>query len=83
MSVHYQMHTNESYWYWWETWSPSTPEHPRECEGRGWKCGHCGIDLKEYLEDNLSESMYLDNPELPPKLKFCPACGRQTFISEE
>ena len=56
-------------WEWFEEWSPSTSEHPRECDECGWRCGKC----KEALIDMVGG--YWDDPEDKPQLKFCPNCG--------
>jgi transcriptional regulator with XRE-family HTH domain len=60
---------NVGTWEWFEEWNPSTPEHPRECEACGWRCGKC----KTALEDVVGG--YWDDPEEKPNLTFCPACG--------
>ena len=62
---------------WWEEWSPSTPECPRECIAGGWKCGNCQEDLGDYLTRIGGERCYFDKFEEKPKLAFCPACGRK------
>ena len=62
---------------WWEEWSPSTPEHPRECIGGGWQCGNCGIDLGEYMTKHGGEHCYFDKFEEKPSIAFCPSCGRK------
>ena len=56
-------------WEWFEEWNPSTPDHPRECEDCGWRCGKC----KTALEDVVGG--YWDNPDEEPKLRYCPNCG--------
>lgn len=56
-------------WEWFEEWSPSTPEHPRECDDCGWRCGKC----KVALEDTVGG--YWDNAFEKPKLHYCPNCG--------
>lgn len=56
-------------WEWFEEWNPSTPDHPRECEDCGWRCGKC----KTSLEDVVGG--YWDDPTEKPKLNFCPNCG--------
>ena len=60
---------SEGEWEWFEEWSPSTPDHPRECDECGWRCGKC----KEALADVVGG--YWDDPEDKPKLKYCPNCG--------
>ena len=56
-------------WEWFEEWSPSTPDAPRECESAGWRCGRC----KNALEDMVGG--YWDNPDEEPNLNYCPNCG--------
>lgn len=56
-------------WEWFEEWSPSTTEHPRECDDCGWRCSRC----KTALEDMVGG--YWDNPDEEPKLNYCPNCG--------
>ena len=56
-------------WEWFEEWCPGTPDHPRECEDSGWRCGKC----KTALEDVVYGLW--DDPDEEPKLKFCPNCG--------
>ena len=58
-----------SHWEWFEEWNPSTPDHPRECEDCGWRCGRC----KDTLVDMVG--VYWDNPDEEPKLRYCPNCG--------
>lgn len=60
---------SEGWWEWYEEWSPSTTEHPRECDECGWRCHEC----KTPLADTVGG--YWDNPEEVPNLKFCPSCG--------
>lgn len=69
--------TNTAYLEWWEEWSPSTPECPRECIGGGWKCNHCQVDIGEYLTMCGGERCYFDQYETMPKIAFCPSCGRK------
>ena len=59
----------EGMWEWFEEWSQSTPEHPRECDDCGWRCSEC----KTALEDIMGG--YWDNYEQIPNLHFCPNCG--------
>ena len=59
----------EGEWEWFEEWSPSTPEHPKECDDCGWRCDKC----KAALEDVVGG--YWDNPLEKPNLSFCPNCG--------
>lgn len=59
----------EGEWEWFEEWSPSTPEHPRECDDCGWQCGKC----KTALTDAVGG--YWDDPLEKPNLNFCPKCG--------
>ena len=56
-------------WEWFEEWYPNTPDHPRECEDCGWRCGKC----KTALEDVVGG--YWDDPDDEPKLNYCPNCG--------
>lgn len=56
-------------WEWFEEWTPSTPEHPAECEDCGWRCGKC----KTALEDVVGG--YWDDPDDEPTLRYCPNCG--------
>ena len=56
-------------WEWFEEWSPSTPEHPSECDDCGWRCGEC----KTALEDMVVG--YWDAPYEKPQLNYCPNCG--------
>ena len=56
-------------WEWFEEWSPSTPDHPRECDDCGWRCGKC----KTALEDIVGGEW--DDPDKKPNLNFCPECG--------
>ena len=69
--------TNTAYLEWWEEWSPSTPECPRECIGGGWKCNHCQVDIGEYLTMCGGERCYFDKFEEKPTIAFCPSCGRK------
>ena len=71
-----QLYTDKGYrkqsvgeWEWFEEWSPSTPDHPRECDDCGWRCGEC----KTALEDIVGG--YWDDPDKKPNLNFCPECG--------
>ena len=56
-------------WEWFEEWNPSTPEHPRECDDCGWRCGECKTALADIVGG------YWDNPDEKPNLNFCPNCG--------
>lgn len=69
-------------WEWYEDWLESNPDHPRECEKAGWACSNCGIDLSEYLTEALGELVYADNIDNPPKLKFCPCCGKLMEVQD-
>lgn len=60
---------SEGEWEWFEEWSPSTPENPRECDDCGWRCSEC----KSALADVVGG--YWDNPLEKPRLHFCPDCG--------
>ena len=59
----------EADWEWFEEWSPSTPEHPRECDDCGWRCGKCKIPLEDMVGG------YWDDAFEKPKLSYCPNCG--------
>ena len=59
----------EGEWEWFEEWSPSTPEHPRECDDCGWRCGEC----KSALADMVGG--YWDDASEKPKLEYCPNCA--------
>ena len=56
-------------WEWFEEWNPSTPEHPRECDDCGWRCGECKTALSDIVGG------YWDDPDEKPNLNFCPNCG--------
>ena len=60
---------SEGEWEWFEEWNPSTPEHPRECDDCGWRCGECKTALADIVGG------YWDDPEEKPKLNLCPNCG--------
>ena len=62
---------------WWEEWSESTPDSPRECIGGGWQCSNCGIDLGDYMTEHGGEHCYFDKFEEKPTIAFCPSCGRK------
>lgn len=62
------------HWEWFEEWSPSTPEHPREVEDCGWRCNNCKIAL----EDSVGGCW--DNYTEPPDLKYCPECGAKMHL---
>lgn len=64
----------EGEWEWFEEWSPSTSEHPRECDDCGWRCGRC----KVVLEDMVGG--YWDNIFEKPKLNYCPNCGARMKV---
>lgn len=68
---------NTAHLVWWEEWSPSTPECPRECIGGGWQCSNCGIDLGDYMTRCGGEHCYFDRYEEKPTIAFCPCCGRK------
>lgn len=36
-------------WEWFEEWSPSTPESPKECTDCGWRCGRCKVKLDDMV----------------------------------
>lgn len=63
-------------WEWFEEWLPSTPDHPRECDDCGWRCGKC----KRALEDMVGG--YWDIPDEKPELNYCPNCGAQMNAAE-
>ncbi len=56
-------------WEWFEEWSPSTPESPKECIDCGWRCGRCKVKLDDMV------GWYWDDPYDEPKLNYCPNCG--------
>ena len=56
-------------WEWFEEWSQSTPESPKECTGCGWRCGRCKVKLDDMV------GWYWDDPYDKPKLNYCPNCG--------
>lgn len=56
-------------WEWFEEWSPSTPEHPKELDDCGWRCSECKTALADVVGG------YWDNSYEPPKIKRCPECG--------
>lgn len=56
-------------WEWFEEWSPGTPEHPRECDDCGWRCGKCKVALEDMVGG------YWDDAFEKPKLHYCPNCG--------
>lgn len=56
-------------WEWFEEWSPSTPEYPREIDNCGWRCNKCKIALED------SVGGYWDDYEAKPTIEFCPHCG--------
>ena len=58
-----------SHWEWFEEWSPSTPENPRECDDCGWRCGRCKAALADMVGG------YWDDYYEEPKLNHCPNCG--------
>lgn len=56
-------------WEWFEEWSPSTPDNPRECEDCGWQCSRCETALEDMVGGLWGEY------ENKPDLKYCPECG--------
>lgn len=56
-------------WEWFEEWSSSTSESPKECIDCGWRCGICKVKLDDMV------GWYWDNPYDEPKLNYCPNCG--------
>lgn len=56
-------------WEWFEEWSSSTPESPKECIDCGWRCGRCKVKLDDMV------GWYWDDPYDEPKLNYCPNCG--------
>ena len=56
-------------WEWFEEWSPSTPESPKECIDCGWRCGECKVKLDDMV------GWYWDDTYDEPKLNYCPNCG--------
>jgi rubrerythrin len=67
----------EGEWEWFEEWNPSTPEHPRECDDCGWRCGECKTALADIVGG------YWDNPDEKPNLNFCPKCGAKMKVGAE
>ena len=57
------------WWEWFEEWNPSTPDHPRECDDCGWRCGKCKTSLADMVGG------YWDDYYEEPKLNYCPNCG--------
>ena len=57
------------HWEWFEEWSQSTLESPKECTDCGWRCGRCKIKLDDMV------GWYGDDPYDKPKLNYCPNCG--------
>ena len=57
------------WWEWFEEWSQSTPDYPKECEDCGWRCSKC----KTALEDIVGG--YWDDIDEEPMLNYCPKCG--------
>ena len=55
-------------WEWFEEWSQSTPESPKECTDCGWRCGRCKVKLDDMV------GWYWDDPYDEPKLNYCPNC---------
>lgn len=69
--------TNTAELLWWEEWDEATPDYPKECVGAGWECGHCRIDLGDYMTEHGGEAHYFDRFEEKPTIAFCPSCGRK------
>lgn len=63
-----------SYWQWFEEWTESTPDGPAECTDAGWRCHKCGFSLNEI-------SYCFDDPNEPPRIKYCPECGRPMILT--
>ena len=61
----------EAQWIFGEEWSPSTPDGPAECEWCGWVCDNC----QEFPTDDD-----WDDPDAPPKMEFCPHCGKKMTV---
>lgn len=61
----------EAHWVFDGEWSPSTPDGPAECEWCGWVCSNC----EEFPTDDD-----WDDPEEPPKMEFCPHCGKKMTV---
>lgn len=64
-------------WEWFEEWSSSTPESPKECTDCGWRCGRCKVKLDDMV------GWYWDDPHDEPKLNYCPNCGMRTDKENE
>ena len=64
-------------WEWFEEWSPSTPESPKECIDCGWRCGRCKVKLDDMV------GWYWDDPYDEPKLNWCPNCGMRADEQNE
>lgn len=66
-----------AHWEWFEEWSPSTPEYPREVEDCGWRCSNC----KTPLEDSVGG--HWDDYTEKPGVKYCPECGAKIIGGKE
>lgn len=64
-------------WEWFEEWNPSSPDHPRECDDCGWRCGHCKTSLADMVGG------YWDDFYETPKLSYCPNCGAKMDGGQE
>lgn len=73
---------NKSLLRWWEEWDEAVGELPRELNDCGWKCPFCDTDLGNYLTEATGEAHYLDNFDNPPKLNFCPHCGKSLIMDK-
>ena len=61
-------------WIFADEWIPSSPDGPAECQWAGWICSNCG----SFPTDNAD----WDDPQEPPKLKFCPNCGSPMTVCQ-
>lgn len=71
-------------WKWKEEKSTVDRGHPMEAFDFGWYCENCGTDLAKYL-DKSGYTNYINYPGIkrrPPKLKFCPCCGKEMEVKE-
>ena len=63
----------ETEWVWDGEHTPSSPNGPMEWDWFGWVCAKC----REFPTDDD-----WDNPEEPPKMEYCPHCGRKVVNKE-
>ena len=72
---YFQPLRDNTYWVWYEDWTPSTTDSPAECQDAGWYCSNCKWSPNQEL------SIEFDTPEDKPKFKYCPNCG--LFVKDE